>query len=69
LAQGGQFAEAERIWRQLLAEAPPDADYRQTIEQQLAAIARPRDWGPEPAAAAASRASASRTGAATADRR
>ena len=47
LAQGGQFAEAERIWRQLLAEAPPDADYRQTIEQQLASIRQAQGLGPE----------------------
>ena len=38
LAQGGQFAEAERIWRQLLAEAPPEAEYRRTIEEQLRSL-------------------------------
>jgi Flp pilus assembly protein TadD len=43
LAQGGQFDEAERIWRQLLAEAPPDADYRRTIEEQLEAVRQARE--------------------------
>ena len=28
LAQGGNYDEAERIWRALLADAPPDAEYR-----------------------------------------
>ncbi|MGQ0558161.1 MAG: tetratricopeptide repeat protein [Sphingosinicella sp.] len=42
LAQGGQFAETEWIWRRLLAEAPPQAGYRATIERQLEALARAR---------------------------
>jgi tetratricopeptide (TPR) repeat protein len=66
LTQGGQFAEAERIWRQLLAEAPPDADYRQTIEQQLQAIRQAQL--PEPPAARV-RAAVSGCAAATADGR
>lgn len=46
LAQGGRFDEAERIWRALLAQAPSGADYRATVEQQLAALARSRAMGP-----------------------
>lgn len=48
LAQGGQFEEAERIWRQLLAEAPAEADYRATIEQQLERIEMARMSGQIP---------------------
>ncbi len=46
LAQGGQFEEAERIWRQLLSEAPAGADYRATIEERLEALTRARAMGP-----------------------
>ena len=42
LAQGGQFDEAERIWRQLVAEAPPGAEYRQMIEERLQALQQQR---------------------------
>lgn len=42
LAQGGNFDQAEQIWRELLAQAPADAEYRQTIEEQLAALQRSR---------------------------
>lgn len=42
LAQGGNFDEAERIWRQLIAEAPPDAEYRQMIEARLEQLQQQR---------------------------
>jgi len=42
LAQGGQFDEAERIWAQLVAEAPAGADYRATIEERLQMLRRQR---------------------------
>jgi cytochrome c-type biogenesis protein CcmH len=42
LAQGGNFDEAERIWRQLIAEAPPGAEYRQMIEERLQALQQQR---------------------------
>ena len=42
LAQGGQFDEAERIWRQLIAEAPPGAEYRQMIEERLQLLQQQR---------------------------
>jgi cytochrome c-type biogenesis protein CcmH len=48
LAQGGQYDEAERIWRQLLAEAPADAEYRQTIEERLGSLERARAMGQLP---------------------
>ena len=56
LAQGGNYAEAERVWRQLLASAPPSATYRATIEERLRAIdeARARGEIPGPAPAAPS---------------
>lgn len=53
LAQGGNYAEAERIWRQLLASAPESAQYRRTIEERLAAIEQARARGEIPAAPAA----------------
>ena len=52
LAQGGNYAEAERIWRQLLASAPPTAAYRRNIEERLAAIDQARSRGEIPPAAA-----------------
>ena len=42
LAQGGRFDEAERIWRRLVAEAPPDAPYRPMIEERLELLRRQR---------------------------
>jgi cytochrome c-type biogenesis protein CcmH len=42
LAQGGNFDEAERIWRELIAAAPPGADYREMIEERLQALQRQR---------------------------
>lgn len=48
LAQGGNYDEAERIWRALIAAAPPDAEYRRTIEERLEALARARAAGQIP---------------------
>ena len=42
LAQGGRFDEAERIWQQLVAEAPPQAQYRAIIVRQLDALRQAR---------------------------
>lgn len=42
LAQGGRFDEAERIWRELLATAPPSANWRGAIERQLDALQQAR---------------------------
>ncbi len=42
LAQGGNYGEAERIWRALLASAPADAGYRRIIEEQLEMLRRAR---------------------------
>ena len=54
LAQGGNFDEAERIWRQLIAEAPPTAEYRQMIEERLQALQQQRAMQtPVPAGATA----------------
>lgn len=38
LAQGGNFDAAEQIWSELIAQAPPDAEYRQMIEERLAQL-------------------------------
>lgn len=48
LAQGGNYAEAERVWRQLLASAPPSATYRQAIEDRLRALEEARARGEIP---------------------
>jgi cytochrome c-type biogenesis protein CcmH/NrfG len=48
LLTGGRFADAERVWRQALALAPPNAQYRAGLEQQLAMIARARAAGQIP---------------------
>ena len=53
LAQGGNYAEAERVWRQLLASAPPSATYRATIEERLRAIDEARARGEIPVGAPA----------------
>ena len=42
LAQGGKFDEAEAIWRNLLATAPPDVSWRPMIEQRLAMLTEAR---------------------------
>ena len=49
LAQGGNYAEAERVWRQLLASAPPSATYRAAIEERLRALDAARASGQIPA--------------------
>lgn len=48
LAQGGNYDEAERIWRQLLAEAPAEADYRVTIQERLDSLQQARAMGQIP---------------------
>ncbi|MBX3561971.1 MAG: tetratricopeptide repeat protein [Sphingomonas sp.] len=49
LAQGGNFDQAEQIWRQLLAEAPEGAEYRTTIQERLNALQQARMMGQIPA--------------------
>lgn len=39
LAQAGQYDEAAKIWRDLLARTPADAPWRTDLEQRLAGIA------------------------------
>lgn len=48
LAQGGQYDEAERIWRELVASAPTDAAYREVIEERLQALDQARALGQLP---------------------
>ncbi len=48
LAQGGNFDEAERIWRALIAAAPPEAEYRRMIEERLAQLQQARAAGQIP---------------------
>lgn len=48
LAQGGNFDQAEQIWRQLLAEAPADAEYRTTIQERLDSLQQARAMGQIP---------------------
>ena len=48
LAQGGNYDEAERIWRRLVAEAPADANYRRLIEERLQALDEARAMGQIP---------------------
>jgi len=45
LAQSGRFDEAERIWTELLATAPPSANWRAAIERQLEALRQARAMG------------------------
>jgi cytochrome c-type biogenesis protein CcmH len=45
LAQGGRLAEAEKVWRDLLATAPPDAQWRAQVEQQLQLLEQARAGG------------------------
>ena len=54
LAQGGRFDEAEQVWHQLLASAPPSATWRGAIQEQLDALAQARASGRIPPAATAS---------------
>jgi cytochrome c-type biogenesis protein CcmH len=49
LAQGGQFDQAEQIWRELLSEAPADAEYRRIIEERLQSLQQARAMGQVPA--------------------
>ena len=42
LAQGGNYDEAERIWRGLIAEAPADAQWRAMVEERLQALEQAR---------------------------
>jgi cytochrome c-type biogenesis protein CcmH/NrfG len=42
LAQGGHLDEAEKVWRDLLATAPPNAMWRGAIEERLQAIEQAR---------------------------
>ncbi len=53
LAQGGNFDQAEQIWRQLLAEAPEEAEYRTTIQERLNALQQARMLGQLPGPAVA----------------
>lgn len=48
LAQGGQFDQAEQVWRDLLPSVPPGSQYRTAIEQRLQAIAQARAAGEIP---------------------
>ncbi|HYJ53880.1 MAG TPA: tetratricopeptide repeat protein [Allosphingosinicella sp.] len=48
LAQGGDYAGAERIWREIVANAPPDAEYRRIVEERLRAIEEARAAGQIP---------------------
>ena len=45
LAQGGKFDEAEAIWRNILATAPPDVSWRPMIEERLAMLDQARAMG------------------------
>ncbi len=50
--QDGDTQTATRLWRGLLADSPPDAPWRQAVEQRLAALAGPGvpESGPGPSA-------------------
>lgn len=48
LAQGGNYAEAERVWRELAPTLPANSPYRPLIAERLAAIARARAAGQIP---------------------
>jgi len=48
LAQGGNYDAAERIWRELVANAPPDAPYRRIVEERLRALEEARAAGQIP---------------------
>jgi cytochrome c-type biogenesis protein CcmH len=51
LAQGGNYDAAERIWRALIANAPPDAQYRRIVEERLRALQQARASGQIPGSA------------------
>ncbi len=42
LAQSGRLDEADRVWRELLASAPPDAPWRGGVEAQLQQLKQAR---------------------------
>lgn len=48
LAQGGNYDEAERIWRELIANAPPGAEYRRIVEERLRQLQQARASGQIP---------------------
>ncbi|HMG47469.1 MAG TPA: tetratricopeptide repeat protein [Allosphingosinicella sp.] len=48
LAQGGNYDAAERIWRELIAAAPPDAPYRRIVAERLQALEQARASGQIP---------------------
>ena len=50
LAQGGRFDEAERLWRALLADAPPNVSWRPMVEERLQMIEQARAMGQLPPA-------------------
>jgi len=58
LAQGGNYDEAERVWRALLPTIPADSQFRTITEQRLAALAQARASGEIPPAAPPSAAGA-----------
>ena len=51
LAQGGNYDEAERVWRELLPTIPADSQFRAATEQRLQALAEARASGEIPPAA------------------
>ena len=53
LAQGGNYDEAERIWRGVVAEAPAGAEWRTMVEERLQALQQARTMGQIPGPAAA----------------
>jgi cytochrome c-type biogenesis protein CcmH/NrfG len=48
LAENGRFADAERVWREALALAPPNAPWREGLAQQLRLIEEARGRGQIP---------------------
>lgn len=48
LAQAGRLDEAERLWREVMALAPPDSPWRAQAEQQLAFVAEARRMEAQP---------------------
>jgi cytochrome c-type biogenesis protein CcmH len=48
LAQSGDYSGAERIWREIVAQAPPGAGYRRIVEERLRAIEQARAAGQIP---------------------
>jgi cytochrome c-type biogenesis protein CcmH/NrfG len=52
LAQGGNYDEAERTWRELLPTIPADSQFRAATEERLQALAQARASGEIPPAVA-----------------